>query len=134
MTRLLVPARREVFGAACLTALRSEDSASRLTRFVDGQHMSRKWAFSLIAITFLSIGTLAGALILPRTVEAAKEPAKMAPPRIAYVNVAKVLRMYEKANEDGQKITKKRQEFIDGAKDLNEELARLKIEIQNNND
>jgi Skp family chaperone for outer membrane proteins len=44
-------------------------------------------------------------------------------PRIALVNIAKVLREFQKANSDGQSITKKRQEYVDRVRPLREMLA-----------
>lgn len=51
-------------------------------------------------------------------------------PRIALVNIAKVLREFNKANADGQAITKKRQEYVDRVKPLRDKLAALSKQIQ----
>jgi Skp family chaperone for outer membrane proteins len=51
-------------------------------------------------------------------------------PRIALVNIAKVLREFNKANADGQAITKKRQYYVDQVKPLREKLAALSKAIQ----
>jgi Skp family chaperone for outer membrane proteins len=51
-------------------------------------------------------------------------------PRIALVNIAKVLREFQKANADGQLITKKRQAYIDQIKPLREQLAELSKKSQ----
>src|SRR5262245_15507636 len=51
-------------------------------------------------------------------------------PRIALVNIAKVLREFQKANADGQLITKKRQAYIDQIKPLREKLADLSKKSQ----
>ncbi len=59
---------------------------------------------------------------------AASQPAR---PRIALVNIAKVLREFNKANADGSGITKKRQEYVDTARPLSEKLAAISRQIQN---
>jgi Skp family chaperone for outer membrane proteins len=92
--------------------------------------MSRTCAISLIAITFLSIGALASALIAPRAVEAAKEVPKATAPRIAYVNIAKVLREFKYVSVEGQKVTKKQQDLADEIKRLREQLQRKTTEAQ----
>lgn len=51
-------------------------------------------------------------------------------PRIALVNIAKVLREFNKANADGQTITKKRQEYVDKVKPLRDKLAALSKSMQ----
>jgi Skp family chaperone for outer membrane proteins len=84
--------------------------------------MSRQSAYLLIAITFLTLGTLLGVLLAPRSIEAAKEPAKFSPARIAYVNIAKVMREYGKANDAGQRIIARRQEILEEVNVLKEEL------------
>ena len=65
---------------------------------------------------------------------AGSPPASPAPqpsrPRIALVNIAKVLREFEKANEDGKAITKQRQAFVDEVKPLREMLAQKSKLIQ----
>jgi len=83
--------------------------------------MSRSWAVVLVAATFLSAGTLLGTLIAPRPVEASKET-EPAPPRIGYVNIAKVLREFKKAMENGKAVTARRQEFIEKLKPLQEAI------------
>jgi len=82
--------------------------------------MSKNWAVILVATTFLSVGTMLGTLIAPRPLEAAKEPESPAPARIAFVNIAKVLREFKKANKHGEIINAKRQVFIDKIKPLKE--------------
>jgi Skp family chaperone for outer membrane proteins len=101
--------------------------------------MSRKWQFGLVAIAFLSIGLMSATLIMPQSLEAAKDPLKAPPappppPRIAYVNIAKVLRQYEKANEDGAKLTRKREQFVVEIKPIQEEIAQIQRNIQTTND
>jgi len=66
--------------------------------------MKQKWIFTLAAITLLISSAMLGTLAVPRSIEAAKEPG----PHIAIVNIAKVLREFEKAHDDGQKIAAKR--------------------------
>ena len=51
-------------------------------------------------------------------------------PRIALVNIAKVLREFNKANAEGQGITKKRQEYVDRVKPFREKMALLQKQIQ----
>ena len=51
-------------------------------------------------------------------------------PRIALVNIAKVLREFNKANADGQAITKKRQEYVDRVRPMREKLAALSKTLQ----
>jgi Skp family chaperone for outer membrane proteins len=87
--------------------------------------MSRKWAVALVAVTFLSVGTLCGSFIAPRDVGAARSVEKSVPVKIAYLNIAKVLREFQKANSDGRKITARREEHIGRIKELREEQARL---------
>jgi Skp family chaperone for outer membrane proteins len=99
--------------------------------------MSRKWGFILAACAFLSVGALIGTLIAPRSVEAAKEPAKAVAPHIAYVNIAMVMREYDRAKTDNEKIAKRRQEYVEQAKELRDEIQRLSklaTEAQNQND
>lgn len=43
----------------------------------------------------------------------AKEVKKVDPPRIGYVNIAKVLKDYKRANAEGAKITKRRQGYVE---------------------
>jgi len=96
--------------------------------------MSRKWSVALVAITFLSVGALIGTVIAPRSVDAAKEPEKATSPRMAFVNLAKVLREYQKANNDGKKINEKRQEYINKVKPLRDSLAAKSQLIQQTSD
>ena len=96
--------------------------------------MSRKWSVALVAITFLSVGALIGTLIAPRSVDAAKEPERSSSPRMAFVNLAKVLREYQKANTDGKKINEKRQEYITKVKPLRDSLAAKSQLIQQTSD
>ncbi len=44
-------------------------------------------------------------------------------PRIALVNIAKVLREFQRANSDGQAISKKKQEYVDKLRQLNDMVA-----------
>lgn len=81
-----------------------------------------------------------GLMVWGATTIGAQQPAPMgstpAPtaqpqrPRIALVNIAKVLREFNKANADGQTITKKRQEYVDRVKGPREKLAALSRQIQ----
>lgn len=84
--------------------------------------MSTSWAVILVAATFLSAGTLLGTLIAPRSVEAAKEAEPPAPPRIGYVNTAKVLREFKKAIETGKTLIAKRQEYFEKMKPVQEAI------------
>ncbi len=92
--------------------------------------MSRQWTFCLVAITFLGVGALSGALIAPRTVEAAKEAPKAVPPRIAYVNIARVMREFGKAKADGERLMQQKQQIINESVPIREEFVRLSKEIQ----
>jgi Skp family chaperone for outer membrane proteins len=84
--------------------------------------MSRKWAIALVAITFFSVGGLIGTVVGLRPIAAAKEPGKITPARMGYVNIAKVLHDFEKAYADGKKITNMRQEYVEKMKPLREAL------------
>ncbi|MCE9532328.1 MAG: OmpH family outer membrane protein [Planctomycetes bacterium] len=58
---------------------------------------------------------------------ASPQPAR---PRIALVNIAKVLREFNKANADGQMINTKRQEYVDRVRPYREKLAAMSRQIQ----
>jgi len=63
----------------------------------------------------------------PQQPSASPQPMR---PRIALVNIAKVLREFQKANSDGKIIVAKRQEYVDRMKPLREQLAEVSRKIQ----
>jgi Skp family chaperone for outer membrane proteins len=104
-----------------------------------GASMPQKWAVVSIAVAFLSVGTVIGTLIAPGSLVAALEPERLGQPkefrearapRIAYVNIAKVLRDYRRASAEGSKITRKRQAYAEKIKPLRDSLAKLSLRIQ----
>lgn len=85
----------------------------------------KKFVLSLTAIAAFSI--LASDVRGQAPAAPAAQPQR---PRIALVNIAKVLREYQKANADGQNITKKRQEYIDKVRPYQEKMASLNRQLQ----
>ena len=75
-------------------------------------------------------GTLVNAQT-PTGTPPAASPAQPMRPRIALVNIAKVLREFQKASADGKLITAKRQEYMDRVKPLREKLAQLSRQSAN---
>ncbi len=75
-------------------------------------------------------GSLAEAQMPPATGSPPASQPQPSRPRIALVNIAKVLREFNKANADGQAITKKRQEYVSKVGPLREKLAAKSKELQ----
>lgn len=82
---------------------------------------------ALAAICALASDSVVAQAPMPQPATPAAQPAR---PRIALVNIAKVLKEYNKANSDGQNITKKRQEYIDKVKPYSDKLAALSRQVQ----
>jgi Skp family chaperone for outer membrane proteins len=55
----------------------------------------------------------------------AKEVKKTRAPRIGYVNAPKVLRDFRRANQEGQKVTQRREEYVNRAKEERATLQHL---------
>jgi Skp family chaperone for outer membrane proteins len=90
----------------------------------------KKITICLAALGALVCGSLAQAQ-QPVAPAPAPAPAPAAArPRIALVNIAKVLREYQKANYDGQMLTKKRQEYVDKIKPMQERIATINKLVQ----
>jgi Skp family chaperone for outer membrane proteins len=78
----------------------------------------------------LAFGVLIGWVVPGQEKSAAKEKKEVSPPKIGYVNVAKVLRDFNSANAAGAKITKRRQEFVAQVNEKRDTAARLTKEIE----
>ena len=94
----------------------------------------KKILFSLAAVAAIACAYWGESLINAQQPPTGNPPPASASqpmrPRIALVNIAKVLREFNKANADGQSITKKRQEYVDRVKPLREKMALLQKQIQ----
>ena len=89
---------------------------------------------------YLSVAAALGGLVYcgalvnaqaPTGTPPAASPAQPMRPRIALVNIAKVLREFQKASADGKLITAKRQEYMDRVKPLRDKLAVLSRQSAN---
>ena len=78
-------------------------------------------------LTVLAIGVILSA---PAGVQS-QEKAAPRPQRIVIVNIAKVLRDYDKANFQGAEITKRRQEYVTQVNALREQLAVVQKDFTN---
>ena len=93
----------------------------------------KKIAVYLSALLAVSGGVLseARAQMPPTTGGTTPAPtAQPARPRIALVNIAKVLKEFNKANQDGLAITKRRQTYVESVKPLRDRLAELSKQVQ----
>jgi Skp family chaperone for outer membrane proteins len=99
--------------------------------------MSRNCAALLVAVTFLSVGTLLGTLIAPAEAKLAPrqiEKEQTGQLRIAYVNIVKILWEFKKATYEGKKIAAKRLEYAAKITPLKDKLKAKNEEIQSSND
>jgi Skp family chaperone for outer membrane proteins len=65
----------------------------------------------------------------PPATTTSSQPARTGP-RICLVNIAKVLKDFNKANQEGMAISKRRQFYVDSVKPMRERLAELSRQIQ----
>jgi Skp family chaperone for outer membrane proteins len=77
----------------------------------------------------VAFGVLIGWVVPGQEKSVAKEKKEVSPPKIGYVNVAKVLRDFDSANVAGAKITKRRQEFAAQVNEKRDAAARLTKEF-----
>ena len=77
-----------------------------------------------------ALATVAAAFALTPAASAQGNNAPPRPQRIVIVNIAKVLRDYNKANFKGAEITRKRQAYVTQVNGKREQLAALNKEFQ----
>jgi Skp family chaperone for outer membrane proteins len=80
------------------------------------------------AAALFAIGVLVGWAVPGQEASKANETRKLSPPKIGYVNVAKVLADFKSANEAGAKITKRREELTVKISEKRDAAAKLTTE------
>jgi Skp family chaperone for outer membrane proteins len=82
------------------------------------------------ATGLLGVGILVGWAVPGQEASGAKEKKKIPPPRVGYFNVAKVLRDAQWANQEGAKITRRREEFKGKVGEKREAAAKLRKDLE----
>ena len=76
------------------------------------------------------LGVVIGIAMPGQPASSAKEARRIEPPRIGYANIARVLRDFERANQEGQRITDRRAELVKRVNDDRGGLARINKEYE----
>ncbi len=86
------------------------------------------------SLALIGLGIVVGGLIPGQPVTNARESTRIEPVRIAYVNIPKVLRHFERANAEGAKISQQREAYVNQVKTERAALENLTDQYQATDD